>query len=585
MKFLNPNIIIGLLVLLLSACASGPGRETGGDERQAERALAVYQQGHYFEAAELLQTVWQQAPSNLTVYEALLDTYFQLGELTKIWSLQQQNQLQSAKIDIINAEVANITDDCQQNLTVLSEVDALSLTEDWRQRLYRIRSICASAVGDKLSAVIDRIRLADMADTDQQWLLYDDIVTDLSAIKTADLIMRIGDFQDEPLIEGWLEAAYLNFGSDGESTQLFLADWPNHPAARYFYGFQGEHRMRKIAVLLPFSGRFAGAGLAVQKGMLTAASDDFEQSHELLFFDTGSDGENIAGAWFSAQAAQVDMMIGPLDKASIKQLSQFSPPTVPVMLLNQSEQDFYQFTLSPEDEAVQVAERMWQDGLRRVLIFAPGGEWGQRLSQAFANAFVALGGHILDNAYFNQQERDYSAQLRRHLGLVESQLRAKNLQSYLKLNLHSEPVVSADIDGIFMPSHPDFARMMVPQLLFNHAGHIPVYATSHIYSGRENKALNKDLSGVIFALSPIQLPSEQLREALNFDLQQVADNRELFALGYDALLLADRLEWMSRVVGGRLQGLSGLLSMGPNQLIRRGLQWAIFDNGGVVAID
>lgn len=585
MKVLNPLLLVVVLNLLLSACASGPRKEPVADNQRIEKALSVYQQGRYFEAVDLLRGLWQQDPSHVELYEALLDTYFQLGELPMIWSLQQRHQLSSPKIDIINAEVAHISDSCQENLTALRQVDDLALDMQWRQRLYRIRSICLSAAGEDLAAVIDRIRLADMSAPEQQWMVYDDIVADLSAIKTSDLIMRIGDFQDEPLIEGWLEAAYLNFGSDGESTQLFLQDWPNHPAGRYFYGFQGDQHMRKIAVLLPLSGRFAGAGLAVQKGMLTAAADDFEQSHQLLFFDTGSAGENIAGAWFSAQAANVDMVIGPLDKASIEQLSQFSPPSVPVMLLNQSEQDFYQFTLSPENEAIQVAQRMWQDGLRRVLIFAPSGDWGQRMSQAFANAFVGLGGQILNNQYFNQSERDYSAVLRQQLGLVESQLRAKNLQSFLKLDLQSEAVVSADIEGIFMPSNPDFARLMVPQLLFNHAGSIPVYATSHIYSGRENKALNKDLSGVIFAVSPIQQPPEQLRETLNFDLHRISDNRELFALGYDALLLVDRLQWMSRVTGGRLQGLTGLLSMGPDHVIHRTLQWAIFDNGGVVAID
>jgi len=585
MKVLNHQIIIISLILLLSACASGPVRQTAGDDQRIAKALSVYQQGQYFKAAELLAPLWQQNESNTELFEALLDTYYQLGELPKIWSLLHQNQVNSPKVEIIKAEVAHINDGCQQNLTALSEVDTLPLDNGWRQRLYRIRSICASVAGEDLAAVIDRIRLADMLDNDQQWLVYDDIVADLSAIKTSDLIMRIGDFRDEPLIEGWLEAAYLNFGSDGESTQLFLQDWPQHPAARYFYGYQGDQQIRKVAVLLPLSGRFAGAGLAVQRGMLTAAADDFEQSHQLVFFDTGSDGENMAGAWFSAQAANVDMVIGPLDKVSIEQLSQFSPPTVPVMLLNQSEQDFYQFTLSPENEARQVAERMWQDGLRRVLIFAANGDWGQRMSQTFANTFVSLGGQILNNHYFNPAERDYSAVLRQQLGLVESQLRAKNLQSYLKLNLQSEAVVDSNIDGIFMPSNPDFARMMVPQLLFNHAGHIPVYATSHIYSGRDNESLNKDLSGVVFAISPIQLPSETMRETLNFDLQQVSDNRELFALGYDALLLVDRLQWMSRVFGGRLQGLSGRLSMGPEQTIHRALQWAIFDNGGVVAID
>ncbi len=319
--------------------------------------------------------------------------------------------------------------------------------------------------------------------------------------------------------------------------------------------------------------------------MLTAAADDFEQAHELLFFDTGSEGENIVGAWFSAQAANVDMMIGPMDKSSIEQLTSFAPPTFPVMLLNQGPEDFYQFTLSPEGEAIEVADRMWRDGLRRILIFAPDTPWGERMSQAFANRFVNMGGVVVNNHYFNLTAHDFSAPLRQTLGLVESGLRAKNLQSYLKLDLASEPVVRSDVDAIFLAAQPDFARLMVPQLLFNHAAHLPVYASSHVYIGNSDSQYNKDLSGVIFGVSPIQLPSNELREVLNFDLQMVHDNHSLFALGYDALLLVNRLQWMSRVAGGRLQGLSGILKMGTDNHIQRGLQWAIYTNGGIVAID
>lgn len=583
-SFVKKYILI-LSVLLLAACASGPQTSDGSDKRLQQQALAAYQEGDFFVAAGKLQQSWQDDPQNIVVYEALLDAYFQLGELTKVWSLRQQSDLNSPKIAIIMSQVSHITDSCKQNLPVLTAVDDIDLDASWRARLYQVRADCYAALGQDLEALINRILLTELLPNEVQWSLYDQIVTGLAEVDDDDIIMQLGNYSDRPVVEGWLEAAYVNFGADGQSTKQWLNDWSQHPAGRYFFGFQDSLGGQKIAVLLPLSGRFAGAGKAVQQGMLTAAVDDFEQAHELLFFDTGSEGENITGAWFSAQAANVDMMIGPMDKTSIEQLATFAPPTFSVMLLNQGPQNFYRFTLSPEDEAVEVADRMWHDGLRRVLIFAPDIPWGQRMSQAFANHFVNLGGVVVTNHYFNLTGHDFSAPLRQTLGLVESGLRAKNLQSYLKLNLASEPVVRSDVDGIFLAAQPDFARLMVPQLLFNHAAHLPVYASSHIYIGDSDSQYNKDLSGVMFGLSPIQLPSNGLREVLNFDLKMVHDNQTLFALGYDALLLVNRLQWMSRVAGGRLQGLSGLLKMGADNHIQRGLQWAIYNNGGIVAID
>lgn len=585
MKASFTKYIVIVAIALLSACASGPSINDGGDSRLQQQALAAYQQGEYFEAAHKLRQAWQIEPQNVLVYEALLDTYFQLGELTQVWYLQQQSDLQSPKIAIVLAQAVHFSDSCKDYLTSLEGIYVDELDQDWQARLYKVRADCYVTNDQPLEALINQILAIDLWPIEMQWTAYDQIVTELAEVDDDAIIMRIGDFTERPLIEGWLEAAYVNFGADGQSTNEWLKNWSDHPAGRYFYGYQDSLDGRKIAVLLPLSGRFAGAGKAVQQGMLTAAADGFDQLHELLFYDTGSDAENIAGAWFSAQEANVDLMIGPMDKVSIEQIATFAPPSFPVLLLNSSKQDFYQFTLSPEGEAAEVAHKMWQDGLRRVLIYAPETTWGERMSQSFANQFVALGGVVVTNHYFKTAGNDFSAPLRQTLGLVESQLRAKNLQSFLKLDLESEPVVRSDVDGLFLAAHPDFARLMVPQLQFNHAAHLPVYSSSQIFSGNQDNQQNKDLSGVIFGLSPIELPSSELREVLNFDLQMVKENRTLFALGHDALLLVNRLQWMSRVAAGRLKGLSGMLKMGADKHIQRGLQWAIYTDGGVVAID
>ena len=256
-----------------------------------------------------------------------------------------------------------------------------------------------------------------------------------------------------------------------------------------------------------------------------------------------------------------------------------------VVLLNQSEgNSYFQFTLSPEGEAQQAAEQVIKDGLKRVLIMAPNEEWGERMTTAFAQRLVDLGGQVVNNTYFQPEQNDYSAQLRQTLGLVESQLRAKNLQSFLKINLSSDEVVRSDVDAIFLAARPDFARLMVPQLKFHHAADIPVYATSHVFDGLNNEQHNRDLQGLKFALSPIELQTSELYEVLPFDLNRVGGNEKLFALGYDAYQLITRLEWMSRVNTGMIDGLTGKVYLGRDGQFNRGLLWAQYNNGSIVAL-
>lgn len=55
---------------------------------------------------------------------------------------------------------------------------------------------------------------------------------------------------------------------------------------------------------------------------------------------------------------------------------------------------FYQFGLTPEDEASQVARRAYSEG-GRALIIAPNSAWGARLSGAYNKAWQDLGGSVL----------------------------------------------------------------------------------------------------------------------------------------------------------------------------------------------
>ena len=77
-----------------------------------------------------------------------------------------------------------------------------------------------------------------------------------------------------------------------------------------------------------------------------------------------------------------------MKKESIDKLAEQHDLPVPTLALNyiSSEitppQNLYQFGLSPEEEARQVAERTWLDGHVNAAVLTPIGPWGDRVYQA-----------------------------------------------------------------------------------------------------------------------------------------------------------------------------------------------------------
>src|SRR5205823_5983563 len=59
-----------------------------------------------------------------------------------------------------------------------------------------------------------------------------------------------------------------------------------------------------------------------------------------------------------------------------------------------------------------------------------------------------------------------------------------------------------DADMIFMIAPPEYARQIKPLLNYYYAGNLPIYATSHVYQGIPNAALDNDLNGIQFCDMP-----------------------------------------------------------------------------------
>ena len=147
-----------------------------------------------------------------------------------------------------------------------------------------------------------------------------------------------------------------------------------------------------VAVLLPESGRFSAAAEAVRAGILAAQrADDPSKRPVLRFYDTSND-QSAPALVRRAAAEGAQLVIGPLQKQAVDQLAASPSLPAPTLALNVATggqmppPDLYQFALSPEDEAAEVANRAWAKGYRGALMLYPGRALGFPSGTGFSSA-------------------------------------------------------------------------------------------------------------------------------------------------------------------------------------------------------
>jgi outer membrane PBP1 activator LpoA protein len=248
-----------------------------------------------------------------------------------------------------------------------------------------------------------------------------------------------------------------------------------------------------------------------------------------------------------ARATQdgAQFIVGPLLRDEVNAVADFGGQRPPVLALNFLSADrsvpngFYQFALSPEDEARQAARRILADGARRGIALVPEGDWGTRVLTAFKEEFEAGGGALVDTALFDATQTDYSQPITQVLRLTDSRARHKRLESVLGTKLQFEPRRRGDIGFIFAASQANIARLLRPQLKFHFAGGVPTYATSDAFEPDPNA--NQDMDGLIFPDMPWMLGSN-LAEAVRASTREAWPSggprrNRLFAFGFDAYKL------------------------------------------------
>ncbi|MFC4259355.1 penicillin-binding protein activator [Marinobacter lacisalsi] len=425
--------------------------------------------------------------------------------------------------------------------------------------------------------------------------------------------------------QGWYELAAtlrqpgMSLEAQGNAVRNWRFNWIGHPGTEAVPSELAlltrvlEERPERITLALPLSGPLSAAGNMVREGFLAAYYADGQEAETMQPPESDSaDNQSVAaeppkqavrssttisivdtnGRSFEEMMPEIlannpDLIVGPLAKEEVAALASRNDLPVPVLALNYAPKQqqpapakLFQFGLSVEDEARQIAERIVEEGLSQALVLIPRGDWGDRIANALEERMGELGGIILDMERYAEEDnfRDVSAEL---LGINVSRERAIELERTMGLNVEFEPRRRQDAEAIVMVAEPMIARQFKPLFSFYYANDVPVFSPSIIYGGRPAPSRDRDVNGVYFTDLPWILDREPEFRQKAYDEFENLDGPlgRLFAMGADAWTLSINLPLMQQMNDHRVPGHTGDLWLDANNRVHRTQMWGMFEEG------
>jgi outer membrane PBP1 activator LpoA protein len=535
-----------------------------GEERQH---LLIMAAGRY-----LFDGQWREASSILAQTSDL--SFTQLNEknilLAKIDLMQERPQVAIAKLSLVK------------------QADQLP---SYYQTLYHeTLAIAYESMGRSTYAIAERIKLEHLLSdeytlTNNRRILW----LTLTKLPEAELNAMAVEAREGSNLQGWLNLAVISKQRTNSKHTLFaqVEQWqqrfPKHPANALLPSPLSavkpflNNSPRHIALLLPLTGSLEGPGNAVKDGFIAAQnSSSSDREVQVRLYDTAS--ADAASLYQQAIADGADYVVGPLTKSEVSKVAALDHP-VPTLFLNDMEaksgNNTYHFGLSPSNEARQVAVKASKAGLRKTLIIAPAGAWGEEIVKNFSHQWQMAGGQVVEVLSYDNNTNLTTA-VRDFLHVSEKQAQKKQIRLTADETAMEAPKRREDFDMIFLLGYPSKARQIMPLLKYYFAGNVPVYATSSVYGGTLNTMRDKDLDGIIFCDMPWvfanQIPNKNWPEQLN-------SYSRLYAMGMDSFALGSQLNQLLLFPAMGIKDNSGVLYLNRTRQVARILAWGRFSGG------
>jgi len=607
-----------LSAILAAGCETVSERSVSEDTQATEVARAHFWSGEYLPAAREYLRLAEQSSGDLAIaYRLDAASAFVLAKRVdaarKILD-ELRGRALSGDLElrerIVRAQLALVDGRDEEALTLLGAAPGEGTPANVAVRYHWVRADALEATGAHVDAARERVQM--------ELELTDSVALNENRRRIWETLAQLSPEELEAqhipppsTLGGWIELAAIANSAVIDSTALSqaIALWrnryPAHPAGETIVPIlMDESRFawapaRTVALLLPFEGQFAKAAGAVRDGFMAAwfADSNPKQRPTVLVRDTS--GGDIYTIYEQVVEEGADFVVGPLERTSVTNLARLPGLPVPTLTLNHADpppgsatdaaltvpvRGLYQFALSPESEAKRVAEQAWFAGYANAVVLSPIGVWGDRVASAFVEAWEQLGGTVLEREKYLNDGSDMSATVERLLDIDESTQRYRTLRQVLGSDVKTESRRRQDVDFVFMAAFPRQARQLRPQLEFHRAQDVPVYSTSHVYTGVADADADRDIDGVVFGDMPWVLEPGADGSGLRRQVENVwADSLtafvRLYAFGADAYRLVKELGRLRAQQYSEFKGATGTLSLNDQNKIDRRLVWARFYRG------
>ncbi len=607
-------IFVVFSALLVAACTPGsstrPSKASSLTiDAQAEQALNLYNYEDYANAAPLLESLARRrpAPEGWQWQLKAADAHLQAGNMEQAKVLLEPLLDKMMPPDamllmrLVQADLLLQAVNPEEALKLLQSPPPATAEKNLQYRYYELNAEAYRLNGNLLESANTLQQLDGMLLAEPELRLENQLAILRTLATMTETALDLLKPATPGTQSGWMELARLIklHGQNPETIDGYIALWrrqfADHPAMSalldgHFKKLGSQYRKAShIAVLLPESGRYKNAAAAIKQGLTAAWFSQPAGSRPILRFYDSSNPENAWPLYTEATERGADFVIGPLQKAAVTQLLHAGELPVPVLALNQVTTDtvppenFFQYSLSPEDEARQVAEHAWINGKRMPVVLMPESSWGNRIRNAFVQRWESLGGQVSEIQSYDAGKSDFGEPIQAMLDLDQSKQRRTQLTSLLGETLEFEPRRRADVDFIFVAANPVKARQIRPQLQFHHAIDLPIYTTSHAWQGFIDIDKDRDIEGILFPDIPWLLANEG-EEALSLNnfkqltRRQQSDSFRLVAMGIDSYQLPGHLARLQNSELEALDGKTGQLYMDQLNNLHRQLIWAQMKN-------
>ncbi|WP_413739755.1 penicillin-binding protein activator [Sodalis sp. RH14] len=580
-----------------------------------------------------------------------------LGTLPQAMTdVQQREQL------LLSAELAVAQKRPQDAAAALQKLDPGQLSQEQQARFLQVRIAAGAGQQPSLDLLRAYIAqeplLADPAahqqNIDQTW----QALLAFSAQPQASLVINA----NENVLQGWLDLlhVYQDNKQDPALLKAGIKDWqtryPQNPAAKTLptqlnqvLNYQPSS-VGQIALFLPMNGQAQVFSNAIQQGFnaaknglntaaapvpptdasagqtsqaVTAPADATAadaatavtaapqpaaapvaagpaSNAQVKVYDTSS--QPLPALLAQAQQDGATLIVGPLLKNEVEQLYS-SQSTMNILALNQPEHlqnraNICYFSLSPEDEARDAANHIFQQHRQQPLLLVPRGSLGDRVVKAFAEAWTkAGGGTVLEQRIGSVGELKQAINSGAGIqlsGQPVSTAAPSEPQSVTIAGLTIpappsdaaiSPSAGGGVDAVYIIATPSELALIKPMIDMRTSSRsrLGLYASSRSYQAEAGPDYRLEMEGLEFSDIPLLAGANPgLLQQTSAQFKEDYSLVRLYAMGMDAWTLVNHFSEMRQIPGFQVAGETGQLSATPDCVINRKLSWLKYQQGKLV---